>query len=163
MEIYLIRHGIAVTKGIYSQDAERPLTDKGIAKTKLVAQRLFDIGVTFEYLLSSPLVRACQTAEILQRAGLSKEITISKFLSPNGNIHNGLQWLFNNYNEDYKIALVGHQPDLGNWASMLIFGDIKEQLIVKKAGIIGINITNKSEPIGNSELFLLTSPKWFIC
>ena len=162
MEIYLIRHGIAVQRGTYPQDAERPLTDKGIAKTTKVAQRLADMGVTFEYLLSSPLVRAYQTAEIIQKAGLSKGITVNETLAPNGDLQTWLQWLSHNYHEEHKVALVGHQPDLGNWAEMLIFGKIKEQLIVKKAGIAGINITNKTEAIGNSELFLLTSPKWFI-
>ena len=161
MKIYLIRHGIAVERGADIQDAERPLTDKGIAKTTEVARRLSDMGVAFEYLLSSPLVRAYQTAKILQKADLSTETIIHESLAPNGNIKEWLQWLFNNYNEGDRVALVGHQPDLGNWAEMLVFGAIKESLIVKKAGIIGIEITN-NQPIGSSQLFLLTSYKWFV-
>ena len=162
MEIYLIRHGIAVERGIYLKDAERPLTDEGIAKTNKVAQRLLDIDVKFEYILTSPLVRAYQTAEILKNVGLGKEIITYEPLQPGGDIQLWLKWLSNNYSEDSKIALVGHQPDLGHWAEMLVFGSIIDQVVLKKAGIVGIRITNKIEPIGNSELFLLTSPKFLI-
>jgi len=58
--------------------------------------------------------------------------------------------------------LVGHQPNLGNWAEMLVWGTIKNKIIVKKAGIIGLSIPDQEMPIGNSELFLLTSPKWLL-
>jgi len=60
------------------------------------------------------------------------------------------------------LALVGHQPDLGNWAETLVWGYAKEKLVLKKAGVIGINIPDTGSPIGKSELFLLTSPKWVI-
>lgn len=162
MEIYLVRHGIAAEKGLYSQDAERPLTEKGISKANKVAQRLLSLDVHFKFILSSPLVRAYQTAEILTNIGLGKKITINESLAPEGKIESWLRWLSDNFNETQKIALVGHQPDLGNWAEMLVFGSIKENLSLKKSGIVGIKITNKNNPIGNSELFLLTAPKWFV-
>lgn len=162
MEVYLIRHGIAAQRGTYAKDAERPLTKKGISKTTKVAEKLLDIGITFEHILSSPLVRAYQTAEILKNVGLGKQIMLHDPLAIGGDIQLWLEWLANNYDEEIKLALVGHQPDLAHWAEMLVFGDICDRLTLKKAGIIGINITNKLKPIGNSELFLLTSPKWFI-
>lgn len=162
MEIYLIRHGIAVERGIYTQDRERPLTEKGITKTTKVAQKLLDIGIIFEHILTSPLVRAYQTAEILKNVGLSKTISIHEPLAPGGEIQLWLQWLSNHYHEAKRIALVGHQPDLGNWTEMLILGEIKDQIVVKKAGIIGVKMTDNQKIIGNNELFLLTSPKWFI-
>ena len=162
MEIYLIRHGIAAERGTYTKDGERPLTEKGINKTTKVAQKLLDIGVTFEYILSSPLVRAYQTAEIFKNVGLGKQITLYEPLAIGGDIQLWLQWLNDNYNKEYQIALVGHQPDLAHWAEILVFGNICNRFMLKKAGIIGIKIPNKTEPIGNSELFLLTSPKWFI-
>jgi phosphohistidine phosphatase len=162
MEIYLLRHGIAAEKGIYTRDSERPLTEKGIVKTTKVAQHLLSLDIFFNHILSSPLVRAYQTAEICKKIGLGAEITLNKSLAPDGDIQIWLRWLLDNYNETHKIALVGHQPDLGNWAEMLVIGKIKERLVLKKAGIIGIKITDKMKPIGNSELFLLTSPKWFV-
>jgi phosphohistidine phosphatase len=56
---------------------------------------------------------------------------------------------------------VGHQPDLTDWAEQLIWGEIKEKLILKKAGIIGLSVPPIASPLGHSQLFLLTSPKWF--
>ena len=162
MEVYLVRHGIAAPKGTYAEDAERPLTEEGIEKTTEVAQRLLDMGIIFEYLLSSPLVRAYQTAEILKNIGLAEEITLHEPLATGGDIQLWLQWLNNNYNDESKVALVGHRPDLGHWAEMLVFGSIQDKFILKKAGILGMKILNQTEPIGNSELFLLTSHKWFI-
>lgn len=162
MEVYLIRHGIAAQRGTYTKDTERPLTKKGISKTTKVAQRLLEVGISFEHILSSPLVRAYQTAEILINTGLGKQITLYKPLAISGDIELWLQWLNDNYNEESQIALIGHQPDLAYWTEMLVFGNICDCITLKKAGIIGIKILNETEPIGNSELFLLTSPKWFI-
>ena len=61
-----------------------------------------------------------------------------------------------------KLALIGHQPDLGIWASMLVWGEAKEALILKKAGIIGLNLPTMRSPIGQSQMFLLTPPKFLI-
>lgn len=164
MEIYLIRHGIAVERGTYNEDAKRPLTEKGINKTTLVARKLAKLGLKFDFTLTSPLIRAYQTAEILQQTGLSQEITIFEPLSPSGNIQDWLSWLTKQFtatvHSEYKLALVGHQPDLGDWAEMLIWGSVKEQITVKKAGVIGLKILDIDRPLGTSQLFLLTSPKW---
>ncbi len=163
MKLYLIRHGIAAERGTYKNDADRPLTDKGRQKTKKVAQRLDDIGVRFDLILTSPLLRASQTAEILHNEGLTKQVEESSHLAPVGNIQDWLSWLaqWRNSDSEKDLALVGHQPNLGNWTELLVWGKITGQIIVKKAGVIGINLPDKQTPIGNSELFLLTSPKYF--
>lgn len=160
MEIYLIRHGIAVERGICHCDEERPLTDKGISKTTKVAQKLAELEINFHYLFSSPLVRAKETANILLRAGLASEIVTRSFLAPDGDINLWLQWLRGSYSEDLRVALVGHQPDLGNWASLHLFGEIKP-IRLKKAGIIGIKVFSPTDTLGKGEMFLLTAPKWF--
>lgn len=166
MEIYLIRHGIAAERGTFNRDEERPLTEKGLYKTTLVAKKLAVLGLKFEVILTSPLVRAYQTAEILQQAELSPKISIFAPLSPNGNIQEWLCWLKKQFpaaaNSNDALAMIGHQPDLGNWTEMLVWGSIKEQITVKKAGIIGLKILDIDRPLGTSQLFLLTSPKWLI-
>ncbi len=164
MEIYLIRHGIAEDRTKYDRDEQRPLTDKGRQKTKDVAQRLHHIGVKFNSILTSPLVRARQTAEILLEIGLSTQIEELPALAPDGNLDDWVNWWQKsvyNKSESY-LALVGHQPNLGNWAETLVWGSSKGQLVVKKAGLIGLRLPTQSEPIGKSELFLLTSPKWIL-
>lgn len=162
-QLYLIRHGIAAERGENINDATRPLTDKGREKTTKVAKRLQEIGVHFDLILTSPLVRAKQTAEILQKVGLSNQLETFDFLSPHGELSNWVSWWTNcPYNgEGSYLALVGHQPNLGHWAEMLVWGTRQDKLIVKKAGIVGLTLPQEATPVGKSDLFLLSSPKWF--
>ena len=164
MEVYLIRHGIAAERGTYADDEQRPLIDKGRDKTNKVAERLLAKGLKFDMILTSPLVRAYQTAEVLKKVGLSKTIKAFEPLKPDGEIEHWLEWLqsYKLENLEGKIALVGHQPDLGNWAEILFGGSIKNQMVLKKAGVVGIKIPDIGTPISRSTLFLLTSPKWLI-
>ena len=162
MEVYLIRHGIAAQRGTYADDEQRPLTDKGVKKTAQVAASLKTSGLKFDLILTSPLIRASQTADILQQAGLSTTVEVSAALKPDGDISQWLTWLqtWQTNNPEGKLALVGHQPDLGNWTEMLLWGAVKGQILVKKAGIVGLKLPGIGTPIARSTLFLLTSPKW---
>ncbi|NJK48453.1 phosphohistidine phosphatase SixA [Candidatus Gracilibacteria bacterium] len=166
MELYIIRHGIAGDRDPikYPNDEERPLTEPGRMRTKKVAQQLKEKELWFDIILTSPLVRAHQTAEILQKEGLCDRVEEFAALSPDGDIQTWVNWwLESKYNKENScIALVGHQPDLGNWAEILIWGSPKEKLILKKAGIFGLLLPEGETPIGNSQLFLLTSPKWLL-
>jgi phosphohistidine phosphatase len=160
-QVYLIRHGIAAEPEAYENDCDRPLTAKGRAKTKAVAQQMSALGLTFDEILTSPLVRACQTAEILLSANLAPHLTVTEHLAPMGSFANWLEWL-NTWKQENAcvLALVGHEPDLSQWAELLILGDVQGVLRLKKAGIIGIEIPDDIDPIGNSTLFWLTSPKF---
>ncbi|HTQ85179.1 MAG TPA: phosphohistidine phosphatase SixA [Candidatus Solibacter sp.] len=70
MLVYLIRHGIAIDREEPDcpPDAERPLTKKGMEKARLVMEGIRELGAKPDYILSSPLVRAWQTAEIAAKA-----------------------------------------------------------------------------------------------
>ena len=163
MDIYFIRHGIAADPSEYEYDRDRPLTDKGREKTERVAEKIREIGVKFDLILTSPLVRAKQTAQILLELGLTNLVEEFIPLSPGGNLQEFLQtWSESDYGKtESAIALVGHQPDLTDWAEQLIWGEIGEKLILKKAGIIGLSVPPVASPLGQCQLFLLTSPKWF--
>jgi phosphohistidine phosphatase len=163
MELYLIRHGIAQERDFAIKDNDRTLTKVGQDKTEEVAKRLYNLGLRFDLILTSPLVRSHQTAEIFTQMQLSSQLQVSTELAPNGNIDSWLNWLEQqNYPPTSKLALIGHQPDLGAWASMLVWGEAKEALILKKAGIIGLNLPTMRSPIGQSQMFLLTPPKFLI-
>ena len=164
MEVYLIRHGIAAERGTYTDDEKRPLVEQGRYKTKKAAEHLLSTKLRFDLILTSPLVRAYQTAEILQQVGLSKKMDTFSPLKPHGGIEQWLSWLqqWQAEHPEGKLALVGHQPDLGNWAEMLIWGTVKGQIIVKKSGIVGLKLPGIGTPISRSTLFLLTSPKWMV-
>jgi phosphohistidine phosphatase len=97
--------------------------------------------------------------------GLGSQVEEFTSLAPDGDIHTWVSWLQEwrkNLPEARCLALVGHQPDLGNWAEALVWGNAQEKLILKKAGVIGLNIPATERPIGQSDLFLLTSPKWLL-
>ena len=165
MELYLIRHGIAVDREAYTKDEERPLTDKGRQKTTKVAKQLYHRGLRFDLILTSPLVRARETAAILKNIGLSNQVEEFPSLAPDGDIYVWVNWLElrrQNNTVENSVALVGHQPDLGNWAETLVWGKSQEKLVLKKAGVIGIQIPETKTPLSQSELFLLTSPKWLL-
>jgi phosphohistidine phosphatase len=178
MELYLIRHGIAEARRPDLEDEKRELTAKGRDKTQKVAQRLYEMGLRFELILTSPLARARQTAEILQTCNLSSQIEESSHLSPEGDFYLWSNWLEQKQMlaTDTQLALVGHEPDLGQWAEILIWGKLKQEsefaedsvdsypaaLVLKKAGIIGVNLPKDGSPVGRSQLFWLASPKFLI-
>jgi phosphohistidine phosphatase len=164
MELYIIRHGIAEEKGFNIKDEERKLTPEGRQKIEKVAQRLAKLGLHFDLILTSPLLRARQTAEILIAAKLSSHLEESSYLTPEGNIYNWLAgWLEpKNYASQTHLAIVGHEPDLSQWAEVLLWGEVKARLVLKKAGMIGIKLPETGSPLGRSQMFWLTSPKYLL-
>jgi len=164
MELYLIRHGIAVEQQAGLADEERELSKEGRQKTEKIAQKLISWNWRFDLIVSSPLVRARQTTEILISAGLSSQSQTSEYLAPDGNIHEWLKDWFvpKNYQPETKLALVGHEPDLGYWAEIFLWGEAKGSLIVKKAGVIGLKLPENDPPQGRSQMFLLIPPKYLI-
>lgn len=164
MELYLIRHGIAEEREAGIKDEDRKLTKEGRQKTEKVAQRLVTLDLHFDLVITSPLARAQQTAEILISAGLSSQLEQSSHLSPEGNINNWLaEWLEpRKYPQKTQLALVGHEPNLSNWAEILLWGEAKGHLVLKKAGMIGIKLPEIGSPWGRSHMFWLTPPKYLL-
>ncbi len=159
LELYLIRHGLAGEHGSYPHDHERPLTEEGQKKTRQVAQRLADLGLKFDLILTSPLVRARQTADILVNAGLSKQLQESGYLA-DGDLDGWLAWLKTWKSTSGKpLALVGHEPSLSRWAESLVFGRSLGSFELKKAGILGLLLPDQVAPVGRSTLFWLTPPR----
>lgn len=162
IELYMIRHGLAGERGEYANDEERPLTEEGIRKTKRVAKRLHELNIRFDLILTSPLARARQTAEILQIYKLGTRMEESQQLAPSGDFNIWLSWLQQwRQTSGDCLAIVGHEPNLGEWAERLIWGEIRHHLIVKKAGVIGLLLpeAESESPVGNSQLFWLAPPK----
>lgn len=162
MELYLVRHGIAVERSSKTKDEERALTDEGREKTRRVAKSLHELGIRFDLILTSPLVRSRQTAEILNSCKLSSQLEESNYLAPGGDIYDWLKWIEQRYQQLETLALVGHQPDLGQWAEILIWGEARDKLVLKKAGIIGLTLPFIVEPVGRSQMFWLTAPKFLL-
>ncbi len=166
IDLYLIRHGIAVERQQGVPDDDRPLTPKGRKKTEAVAQQLNLLGLEFTEILTSPLIRAGQTAEILIQAGLAPRVSMMPALAPQGSFSDWVEWV-KDYREqraskDTTLALVGHEPDLSQWAELLLWGQARGVMTLKKAGIIGLSLPLEADPVGNSILFWLTPPKFLL-
>lgn len=164
MKIYLIRHGIAESRLIEKNDSQRILTRKGITKTQKIAEKLSSLDLEFDVIITSPYIRAKETAILLQQAKRSKDIIEHTALTPEGNILEWFNWLQTSpYKLANSIALIGHEPDLSEWAQLLIWGKSEDKLTLKKSGIIGLELSDLDNPLGNATLFLLASPKWISC
>ncbi len=120
-DLYLIRHGLAEERGeAWPDDTRRPLTERGMARLRKEADALDRLGVAFDVILTSPLVRARQTAEIVA-AGFSPRpsVTVADALAPGGT-HAALLTALEPQSKRAAIALVGHEPGLGELAARLV-------------------------------------------
>jgi len=163
IDLYIVRHGLAGEHGSYADDEKRPLTEEGHRKTTQVAKRLKALDLQFDTILTSPLVRARQTADILMEVGLGKTLEESRLLAPEGHIQDWVPW-FDVWKQSGGecLALVGHEPNLSSWAEQLVWGEIRHHIQLKKAGVIGITLPEGRSPIGQGELFWLTPPRFLL-
>ena len=165
--LYLIRHGIAEERGTYEDDTQRPLNDEGRKKTKQVAKRLYDLGLRFDLLQTSPLVRAQQTSEIFVSVFGDCPVQQSSELAPEGDFEKWLSWVsewLGKHPQPAKASLgiIGHEPDLTIWAELLIWGESRGVLVLKKAGLIGLSLPQIPPWTSNGTLFLSIPPKLLI-
>ncbi|MCI0554917.1 MAG: phosphohistidine phosphatase SixA [Anaerolineae bacterium] len=144
MNIYIIRHAIAVDEGTpaYEQDSDRPLTDKGRKKMRQIAKGLRTLGVEFDLILSSPYVRARETAEIVEDVfKMKKKIAFSENLIPMADPELLLPEVMEKYPVD-SIALVGHEPHLSTLIGLLATEKTKLDITLKKGGVCYISADN---------------------
>lgn len=123
MILHIIRHGLAKKRSPRRKDEDRALTKKGKRWTRQAMRGLVALGARPRLILSSPLVRARQTAEILGRALGKKKPRFEKALAPGGNARDLLARLANESVDE--VALVGHEPDLSLLVKLLTGGAIE--------------------------------------
>ena len=121
LELYLIRHGVAAERGEdFPDDSKRPLTSGGISRLKKEAKALEALGVGFDHIITSPLVRTRQTADVFVESLKSKpSLSQSDALAPAGTSTAVIQELGKHMRKG-RIALVGHEPNIGELAARLI-------------------------------------------
>jgi phosphohistidine phosphatase len=135
MNCVLVRHGIAVEREEWEgEDDERPLTERGAKRVSQVAAGLLWLEVNFTHIFSSPLVRALETADILQ-ASLSIPSAIKRIdeLLPDANPERLLAVL-RDLPPECSAVCVGHEPHLGLAASVMLTGKPSTAFPFKKAG-----------------------------
>ena len=138
MKLYILRHGEAAEHGDprYKNDTDRPLTLKGIQRTKTLAHALRQMETTFDVIFSSPLVRARETAEIVERGlRLHGRLELSEHLGPSGDMEKLVHQLNKVRPTPESILLVGHEPYLSSLISLLCTGGSHLSLALKKGGL----------------------------
>ena len=143
MNLFLLRHGIAVERGDldFENDAERPLTPKGRRQLRQVVVAMRKMDLRFDVILSSPFVRAKQTAELV--AGLlklEKRLNFSGALTPDGSAKILLRQFGKLKPAPASVLLVGHEPYLSGLISLLTTGHENLALDFKKGGLCKLKI-----------------------
>jgi phosphohistidine phosphatase len=159
MRVYVVRHGIAIDRDDPKcpSEAERYLTSEGISKTKLVAQGVAELGAVPDLLVSSPYVRAMQTAEIFAGAlGYSKQkIRRTDLLLPGADA--GLLYRELAKDKDSaEVFLFGHGPQVDDLVALAL-GAKNPCTALKKAGVAVLELKRVAPPQG--ELVWLATPK----
>ncbi len=136
--LYLIRHGIAENRGdAWPDDNKRPLTPQGMSRLRKSMRGLARLGISFDVVLTSPLVRARQTADIIASECESRpHIVAVDALAPGGS-YLALIAELEKQSRRSGIAMVGHEPGLGELAARLAGSRQPWQL--RKGGICRID------------------------
>jgi phosphohistidine phosphatase len=161
VQLYLIRHADALALGErgITDDALRPLSDKGMTEAQDIGKTLQKKGIALDHLVTSPLLRARQTADMLLKNWIGKvpEVHVCDELAPNSKPRKLARFLRKLAGEHF--GLVGHIPHVTQLAGWLL-GAKKAQIVFAKAGIAQINCGNGPRK-GVGELQWLVTPEWF--
>jgi phosphohistidine phosphatase len=158
MDCLFFRHGIAIERQEWSgQDEDRPLTDKGAARTRESGKGLLTLRIRPTHILSSPLTRARETAAILQSLIRSKpKIRICTELDPTA-APGTLFSLLNALPSDAVVLCIGHEPHLSLAAGILFTGKPCSGLSLKKAGACLIHLDESVKPAAGRLEWWLTA------
>ncbi len=152
MKLYFLRHGVADWPNWNKPDDQRPLTPEGIERLKAQSKALKRLDLKLDVILSSPLPRAKQTAEIVaDRLGL--KVTTSAALAPGFDMAK-LTKLLAAHAKAEAVMLAGHEPDFSTCISGLIGGG---RIELKKGGLARVDLETLEPPAG--ELVWLLGPR----
>ena len=143
MNLYLLRHGLAVERGTagYHKDSARPLTAKGELKLWRVAEAMEALELSFDVILSSPYQRARQTADIIAEAfNARSKVKLHHALAPSGSTKRLVEHIAALKPSPESLLLVGHEPYLSDLISLLTAGDRSLSVSLKKGGLCKLEV-----------------------
>jgi phosphohistidine phosphatase len=153
MKLYFLRHGVAVESGEWDgDDASRPLTDDGRKAMEREAKAIEELGIDPDRIITSPLTRAKQTAEIVAQR-LNAKIVEDDRLAGDFD-EQALSLILRNHSDAKALMLVGHEPDFSRTIGELIGGG---RVDLKKGGLARVDLRDTSSLDG--ELVWLVPPK----
>ena len=156
MIVYFLRHASAGQHKLSpKQDEKRPIDKVGEQQSRDVGRALAALGVEVDAVISSPLTRALQTAELVGKEfGHGDKIVISDAMRPEAS-YDQFHDLLTQYAKSKAIMVVGHNPSITAFLLHLLTGSEKRQCIDFKKGAVAKVTVEK----GNSELSWMLTPK----
>lgn len=157
MLLYVMRHGPAEDDSPTGRDADRALTHSGRDRTRAVARALVEADERPRLIVSSPLVRACQTADIVALACGVETVDIRRDLAPGGAAARLVAGLLREGHD--RVMIVGHEPDLSTLVLTLTGHALETGM--QKAMVVGV--TCAADPSSadalSAELAFVLEPK----
>jgi phosphohistidine phosphatase len=137
-QLWFLRHGDAEPHGS-RPDAERRLTEKGERQSRAAGAAMAKLGLEFEAVLTSPRVRALDTAKLACKELGGGEPTVHEPLS-GGFDRNDLDELLAGFDDEASVLIVGHEPDFSEAIRDLAGGRVD----MKKGGVAGLRIERRA-------------------
>jgi phosphohistidine phosphatase len=160
VELYILRHGEAGKRlPAGSKDSERALTVTGKQEVEKIAKALQELGIKLDFVATSPLKRAYQTADIIAKGLKVKKGKMEGWneLKPEGK-RPDLYRRLSQFKQQSSVLVVGHEPYLSTMIREIVFGNGAGNIVLKKAGLARIDVTS-FQPNIKAELRWLLTPK----
>lgn len=139
MELFFMRHGVAESPERYAEDGQRPLTAQGRRDQRRMAQVLLPLLDPLDHLLSSPLLRARQTADIVAEAlRFAGQIEETSILAGDCTV-GAVLGLLQGYAPTARILCVGHEPHMSRLAAVCLDGEGRSTIAFQPGSLMGLS------------------------
>jgi phosphohistidine phosphatase len=144
MNFYILRHGIAQEMGMpgMDKDSERELVPEGRRKLRKIAAAMNALDLSLDVILTSPYVRAEQTAWTVAEAfGMKAKVELTDDLTPSGSMRDLIAAINGRKPAPADVLLVGHEPYLSELISLLVSGGGDGiSVVLKKGGFCRLSV-----------------------
>ncbi len=153
MDLYFLRHGLAGNREDWKgDDSARPLTKAGKKHMAEEGRAMADLKMNIDAIITSPLVRALQTAEIASKyLDLEDSVVQDQRVGPGFDVRR-LREILREHENDQALMFVGHEPDFSATVGTLIG---RAAVVMKKGGLAYVHVTQTS-PLQGELVWLLT-------
>lgn len=164
MQLLVIRHAVAQEREAFASsglpDELRPLTTEGVARMRRAVRGLRQLVARLDRLASSPLVRAHETARIVADGYGVSAVELEDAFAPDVALEAALGWAAEMYaaQRSGTVAMVGHEPHLSAFVTLLTGGREEPGVELKKGGICLLRIEEAPRP-GSAILRWLLTPR----
>ncbi len=159
MVLYVMRHALAEETAAGGDDA-RHLTDTGRQRTQKAALGMRSLGIEFGVILTSPVARAAETAEIVAAAYETRPTPRTMMELSTGVAPADAVAALAPYGRDESVMIVGHEPQLSALVSILLTGDPDGMhLRMRKGGCVALELPARKIERGAAELLWMMTPR----